>query len=79
MNKRLKIAVCAVLILLALGVTLYPLISNMAGEKYRSLVETKYDKAVEKLNTLELIAEKEKAVEYNVILRIRRKRVIPAC
>ena len=69
MNKRLKIAVCAVLILLALGVTLYPLISNMAGEKYRSLVETKYDKAVEKLNTLELIAEKEKAVEYNVILR----------
>ena len=69
MRKRTKILICALFLLLALGVTLYPLISNLAGEKYRSLVETRYDKAVEKLNTAEIIAEKEPAVAYNVALR----------
>ena len=65
MSKRIKILFCALLLLLALGVTLYPLVSNLAGEKYRSLVETRYDKAVEKLDTPELDAEKEKALAYN--------------
>lgn len=69
MRKRTKILICALFLLLALGITLYPLISNLAGEKYRSLVETRYDKAVEKLNTAEIIAEKEPAVAYNVTLR----------
>ena len=69
MSKRTIILICVFLILLALGVTLYPLISNYAGEKYRSLVETRYDRAVEKLDTLEVIAEKEPAVAYNIALR----------
>ena len=68
MNRRIKILLCVVCMLLALGVTLYPLISNVIGEKYRSMVESKYDKAVEKLNTMELISEKEKAVNYNKTL-----------
>ena len=65
MSKRIKILLCALLLLLALGVTLYPLVSNLAGEKYRSLVETRYDKAVEKLDIPELTAEKENALAYN--------------
>ena len=69
MRKRTKILICALFLLVALGVTLYPLISNIAGEKYRSLVETRYDKAVEKLGTTEIIAEKEPAVSYNIELR----------
>ena len=68
MKRKIKILLCVVCMLLALGVTLYPLISNVIGEKYRSMVESKYDKAVEKLNTMELISEKEKAVNYNKTL-----------
>lgn len=69
MNRRIKILLCIVFLLLALGVTLYPLISNIVGEKYRSMVESRYDKAVEQLGLMELIAEKEKAVEYNKTLQ----------
>ena len=36
MNKRIKILIFAVCIVLALGITLYPLISNVVGEKYRT-------------------------------------------
>lgn len=69
MKKRTKLLIYTAFLLLALGVTLYPLVSNVAGEKYRSLVETRYEKAVEKLGTMDLIAEKEAAVSYNVMLR----------
>ena len=69
MKRKIIILICAVCMILALVITLYPLISNVAGEKYRSIVETRYDKAVEKLNTMELIAEKEEAVLYNRTLQ----------
>ena len=69
MNRRIKFLIFAVCIVLALGITLYPLISNVVGEKYRSIVESRYDKAVEKLNIMELIAEKEEAVLYNRTLQ----------
>ena len=69
MRRRIKIILCILFLLLALGVTLYPLISNILGEKYRSMVESRYDKAVEKLNTMELITEKERAVAYNKTLQ----------
>ena len=65
MSRRIKIFLCILFLLFALGVTLYPLISNIVGEKYRSMVESRYDKAVEQLDTMELIAEKERAVAYN--------------
>ena len=69
MSRRIKIFLCILFLLLALVVTLYPLISNIVGEKYRSMVESRYDKAVEQLNTMELITEKERAVAYNKTLR----------
>ena len=69
MSRRIKIFLCILFLFLALGVTLYPLISNVVGEKYRSIVESRYDKAVEKLNIMELIAEKEEAVLYNRTLQ----------
>ena len=69
MKRRIIILICAVCMILALVITLYPLISNVAREKYRSMVETRYDKAVEKLNIMELIAEKEEAVLYNRTLQ----------
>ena len=69
MSRRIKIFLCILFLLLALVVTLYPLISNIVGEKYRSMVESRYDKAVEQLNTMELITEKERAVAYNKTLQ----------
>ena len=69
MSRRIKIFLCILFLLFALGVTLYPLISNIVGEKYRSMVESRYDKAVEQLNTMELITEKERAVAYNKTLQ----------
>ena len=69
MSRRIKIFLCILFLLFALGVTLYPLISNIVGERYRSMVESRYDKAVEQLDTMELIAEKERAVAYNKTLQ----------
>ena len=69
MKRKIIMLICSVCTVLAFGITLYPLISNVVGEKYRSIVESRYDKAVEKLNTVELIAEKEEAVLYNRTLQ----------
>ena len=69
MKRKIIILICSVCTVLAFGITLYPLVSNVIGEKYRSIVESRYDKAVEKLNIMELIAEKEEAVLYNRTLQ----------
>ena len=69
MKRKIIILICSVCTVLAFCVTLYPLISNIVGEKYRSMVESRYDKAVEQLDTMELIAEKERAVAYNKTLQ----------
>ena len=34
--KKLKIALCVMVFIMALGLTLYPLISNVLAEKYQS-------------------------------------------
>lgn len=68
MNRRTKIILCIVSAVLALGIAVYPLVSNFCSEKYRSLVETKYTKAVEKLDDAEIIAAKEAAQAYNATL-----------
>lgn len=70
MNRRTKIIFCIVSAVLALGIVVYPLVSNFCSEKYRSLVETKYTKAVEKLDDTEIIAAKEVAQAYNATLSI---------
>ena len=69
MKRKIIILICSVCTVLAFGITLYPLISNIVGEKYRSMVEGRYDKAVEQLDTMELITEKERAVAYNKTLQ----------
>ena len=69
MKRKNIILICSVCTVLAFGITLYPLISNIVGERYRSMVESRYDKAVEQLDTMELIAEKERAVAYNKTLQ----------
>lgn len=47
MTRKVKIILCVFSILLAIGFTIYPLISNRYSEKSRSLIETKYTEAIE--------------------------------
>ena len=68
MNRKTKILLCVFAALLALAVTLYPLVSNYTAEKYRSLIETRYNKTLEKLDTSELDAARKAAQEYNEAL-----------
>lgn len=60
--------ICAALALIAVGITLYPLISNFVSETNRSLVETRYTKAVEQMNDSEILEARAQAQDYNATL-----------
>lgn len=59
---------CLVTAVLSIGVTLYPLISNLFGDTHRSFVETRYEKAVAALDDTELTTAKKAAQDYNAAL-----------
>lgn len=64
MNKAMKILSLAVLIVVSLGVILYPLIANYLSEKNRSLIETQYTEAIEQMDTTALDEARAEAEEY---------------
>ena len=68
MKKGTTILICVILALTAAGVTLYPLISNVVSETNRSLIETQYVKAVEKLDDSEIRDARTRAQGYNATL-----------
>lgn len=68
MRRKTQILLCAAAALAALTVALYPLVSNYNAEKNRSLVESQYAEAVEKMDNTELFREKEAARAYNSCL-----------
>ena len=68
MTRTVKIILCALAVLIAAGVTLYPLLSNQYAEKTKSLIETQYTEAIQQLDESELIAAREAAHEYNTTL-----------
>ena len=68
MSKGIKILLCVSLALLALGITLYPLVSNYFAEVNRSLIETQYTRAVEEMDDSEIIQAREEAMRYNATL-----------
>ena len=52
----------------ALGLMLYPLISELVSEKYHSGVETAYTAVIADTDDTELTAQREAAEQYNVVL-----------
>lgn len=68
MRRGTKIMICVSLALFAIGITLYPLISNYFSEVNRSLIETKYTKAVELMDDSEIIGARMDAQRYNATL-----------
>lgn len=51
--------------LLALGMTLYPVISNYVNEKYSSEIHTAYEEVVRQADNTALVEAKEQAIAYN--------------
>ena len=65
MKRWLLAAACGVA---ALGLLLYPLISEAVNSKYHSDIETAYTAAIEETDKAELTAQREAAEQYNAML-----------
>ena len=61
----LKIAVCALVFLLALGIMLYPFVSNYLAEKYQSTAMAAYSDAISRMDDTTLMREREAAQQFN--------------
>ena len=67
-NKRIITIIALVLFLLALGLTLYPLISNYVNQKYVSEIQTAYQKLIQQTDDSILQEAKQRAVAYNLAI-----------
>ena len=64
-RRHLQIILAAVLFLLALGLTLYPVVSNYYNQRHQSQIHTAYREVLEQTDTAELERIRVRAVEYN--------------
>lgn len=67
-RKTLTIVISAIAFVFALGITLYPLISNSYNEKHASEIRTQYMEQIEQADNGELLRQKEMALAYNETL-----------
>ena len=65
MKKILTIGGAILVFLLALGITLYPVISNFYNQRHQSQIHTQYEAVVEQTDDSELIQTRELAQQYN--------------
>ena len=68
MKKRIITICAAVLFLTALGLTLYPLISNYVNQKYASEIQTAYQELIQQTDDSVLHEAKQRAVVYNLTI-----------
>ena len=69
MNNNKKAVILAVILLLvSIGITIYPLIANALAEKYRSEIQTKYFEKIESMNDEALDSARADAEKYNRLL-----------
>lgn len=69
MKHKITIIVAALLIfVLALGITLYPLISNYVNQKYASIIYTKYEEMIQNVDETKLQEARSLAQSYNQAL-----------
>ena len=67
--KKKVITICsAVLFLTALGLTLYPLISNYINQKYASEIQTAYQELIQQTDDSVLQEAKRRAIAYNLAI-----------
>lgn len=69
MKQKVLTIGCAILVfMLALGITLYPLISNWYNEQHQSEIHTQYLEVIEQVDNTDLILAKRYADEYNAAI-----------
>ena len=69
MNNNKKAVILAVILLLvSIGITIYPLIANALAEKYRSEIQTKYFETVESMDNEDIDSAIADAKKYNRLL-----------
>lgn len=67
--KKKVITICAaVLFLMALGLTLYPLVSNYVNQKYASEIQTAYQEIIQQTDDSTLQEAKQWATAYNLAI-----------
>lgn len=64
-TKRITITAAVLIFLLALGMTLYPLISNQYNERHQSIIHTAYQEQIEQLEDKDILEAKRMAMAYN--------------
>ena len=64
-KKWITITIAVVAFLIALGITLYPMISTWYNERHQAEVHIHYQEKVEQVDNTKLIEAKEQAVAYN--------------
>ena len=65
MSRKTKIILGLTILIIALLVCLYPVISNFTAVKYQSIVQTRYEKAVSDMDDETLKKAKKAALAYN--------------
>ena len=64
-KKTVTISLAALLFLVALGLTLYPLIANRYSQRHQSQIHTAYQEQVRQTDQAEITAAREQAEAYN--------------
>lgn len=67
-RRHLQIILAAVLFLLALGLTLYPVVSNYYNQRHQSQIQTAYREVLAQTDTTELKRIREQAAAYNAAI-----------
>lgn len=67
-QRYLQILLAAVLFLLALGLTLYPVVSNYYNQRHQSQIQTAYREVLKQTDTTELKRIREQAAAYNAAI-----------
>lgn len=68
MKKRIITICAAVLFLTALGLTLYPLVSNYVNQKYASEIQTAYQELIQQTDDSVLQEAMQRAIAYNLAI-----------
>ena len=68
LKKKIVTICAAVLFLTALGLTLYPLISNYVNQKYASEIQTAYQELIQQTDDSILQEAKQRAIAYNLAI-----------
>lgn len=64
-RRYLRIVIAGVIFLLALLLTLYPVISNLYNQEHQSRIQTAYEEVLQKTDTGELERIRQQAIAYN--------------